>query len=87
MRELVGVEQCVSSLPFDLPLQDLHMEVGDVERGFRNLSEGFRSTFAHIVLDGEKYHGAAEHFHCNIGTVKSWVSRSRTMMREMLADR
>ncbi len=86
-REMVGIADCVSELPATAPAQELHMEVREVGRASSALPAHYRQTLAYVVLGGNSYEKASERFNCNIGTVKSRVSRGRALMKSALETR
>lgn len=83
-REPVGSDNCVAATASVPAKQDAHMELRDVERALLNLPHPYRTTFVFVVLREKSYLSAAEHFGCDIGTVKSRINRARRMMRNVL---
>lgn len=83
-REPVGAEDCVAGDAVVAAQQEAHMELRDVERALLNLPHPYRATIAFVVLRDKSYSSAAEHFDCDIGTVKSRINRARRMMRSAL---
>lgn len=83
-RESVGADDCVSDSVVCPPPQDAQMELRDVERALLNLPPPYRATMAFVVLREKTYGVAAEHFGCDIGTIKSRISRARHMMRKAI---
>lgn len=83
-REPVGSADCVSGAMVIAPPQEAQMELRDVERALLNLPHPYRATIAFVVLGDKSYSSAAEHFGCDIGTIKSRINRARWMMRNTL---
>lgn len=57
---------------------------GVVEESLRKLPEKFRMPIILKDIDGMSYEEIAEVLDCEIGTVKSRLSRGRTMLKEIL---
>lgn len=55
-----------------------------VALGLQKLPEKFRSAIILKDIDGMSYEEIAEVMHCELGTVKSRLSRARTMLRKIL---
>ncbi len=55
-----------------------------VSKGLQQLPEKFRIPIVLKDIDGLSYEEMAEIMHCEIGTVKSRLSRARSMMRKIL---
>jgi RNA polymerase sigma-70 factor (ECF subfamily) len=68
----------ISVLPEDNSAQEL------VARGLQQLPERFRVPIILKDIDGMTYEEMAEIMQCEIGTVKSRLSRARTMLRKIL---
>ena len=83
-REPVGSDDCVSGALSSPPPQDAQMELRDVKRALLNLPHPYRATIAFVVLREKTYSSAADHFGCDIGTIKSRINRARRMMRNAL---
>lgn len=84
-REPVGAADCVSVHAVTEPTQDQHMEFRDVARAFSNLPEPFRATMQFVVVGERSYLAAAQHFQCEVGTIKSRINRGRRMMRDVIS--
>jgi RNA polymerase sigma-70 factor (ECF subfamily) len=64
--------------PHDNELQEL------VAAGLRSLPDKYRIAITLKDLDGLSYEEIAEIMECEIGTVKSRLSRARAMLRKVL---
>jgi len=66
-----------------LPEDDSAKEL--VNKGLQQLPEKFRVPIILKDIDGLSYEEMAEIMQCEVGTVKSRLSRARTMLRKILA--
>ncbi|SIT86686.1 sigma-70 family RNA polymerase sigma factor [Pontibaca methylaminivorans] len=82
-RERTGSEDCVSAQPRVKAGQDSHMELMDMKVALRRLPSHYREAVVLVAL-GESYMNAARILDCDIGTIKSRVSRARTLLRNAL---
>jgi len=77
IREPVGLVTCVSGTVCAMdPNQEWSMRVDEVEAAIGNLSETQRRALL-LVASGVPYEEAAHACGCEIGTIKSRVSRAR----------
>lgn len=57
---------------------------GVIEESLKKLPEKFRMPIILKDIDGMSYEEIAEVLECEVGTVKSRLSRGRTMLKEIL---
>lgn len=82
MREPTGTEDCVSGTPQGrCETQYWHLRLGESERAMQALPVHYRETIMLIGVLGESYQRAACILGCDIGTVKSRMSRARAALR------
>lgn len=84
-RETTGRTDCVSVLPKSQPTQEWHLRRKELMRALNRLPPHYREALVLISVLGESYVGAADIMNCDIGTIKSRVSRARGILRGMLA--
>ena len=84
-RETTGQIDCVSALPKCQPTQEWHLRHKEMLHALDRLPTHYREALMLISVLGESYHNAADILDCDIGTIKSRVSRARRILREMLA--
>ncbi len=84
-RERTGDADCVSSIPAATPEgQFWHLRMQEMEAALQALPRPYRETIILVAVLGESYLQAAEILGCDIGTVKSRMSRARTALRKRL---
>lgn len=84
-REPTGGEACVSNLPQGAAEgQYWHLRLLEMDRALQALPVHYRETIMLIGVLGESYQDAAEILGCDIGTVKSRMSRARAALREKI---
>lgn len=83
-RELVGLDDDFAELSCVHPSQEWTVRGRELEAAIRRLPEHYRAAFDLIFINGVSYEGAAVHFHCPIGTVKSRVNRAREILAREL---
>lgn len=59
----------------------------DIHAAMSGLSEGYRTVLYYVYVEGYTYARTAEIMNIPIGTVMSRVSRARTQLRNVLADK
>ncbi len=83
-RERTGSGDCVSLTPSVKPSQEWHLRLLEMRSALRALPDPYRDAIVLVGVLGESYIDAAEILDCDIGTIKSRVSRARTMLRSRL---
>lgn len=87
LRERTGEKDCVSSLPVaTADTQIWHLRRLELERVLQQLPVHYRETIMLVTVLGESYQQAARILGCDIGTIKSRVSRARTALRAKLGE-
>lgn len=66
------------------PTQEIGLEVDLFKRAFRRLPVSQREVLVLVAVHGLPYERVAEVCGCEVGTVKSRVSRARQQLRDML---
>jgi RNA polymerase sigma-70 factor (ECF subfamily) len=72
--------------PAELASQEASLEFCDFRRAFWQLPEHHREALILVGASGLNYEDAARICGCQVGTMKSRVSRARTELRRMLED-
>lgn len=85
-RERTGSEDCVSGAPTTQPVQYWHMRGREVEAALSQLPQHYREAIVLVLVTGESYIDAARVMECDIGTVKSRISRGRKLLRTALGE-
>lgn len=84
-REPIGKDVCVSDSATVQGNQESYMELREVEKALIGLPPHYRETLTFVVIAGGSYEAAAKKFQCDIGTIKSRISRSRKMIRDLVS--
>lgn len=84
-RESTGSQSCVSSVPSSAPDQEWCMRRTELLRRLDDMPSHYRDAIVLVGVKGESYTDAAHMLRCDIGTIKSRVSRARTMLRQATA--
>ena len=79
-REAPGAEDCVSTSPVCGPSQEWSVRASEMRRAIDRLPEAQKEIVVLVGLLGTSYKDAAEICNCDIGTVKSRLSRSRSTL-------
>jgi RNA polymerase sigma-70 factor (ECF subfamily) len=66
--------------------QNLAINLAAVQRAFDRLSDGHREILLLVALEEFSYNEAASVLDVPLGTVRSRLSRARTIMRELMSD-
>lgn len=85
-REAPGAADCVSASPVTLPTQEWSLRGRDVVRAIGRLPPKQREMLLLVTVQGVSYLRAAEICGCDVGTVKSRLSRSRARLLIELGD-
>ena len=84
-RERTGDADCVSSIPATATEgQFWHLRMQEMEQALHELPRPYRETVILVAVLGESYLDTARILGCDIGTVKSRVSRARAALRKRL---
>lgn len=84
-REMTGQIDCVSALPKSQPTQEWHLRHKEILHAIDQLPPHYREALILISVLGESYGNAAAILHCDVGTIKSRVSRARRILRNLLS--
>ena len=85
-REAPGAEDCVSAAPACAPSQEWTVRAAEMRRAIERLPEPQKEVVLLVGLMGTSYKDAARICNCDIGTVKSRLSRSRTALLAELGE-
>lgn len=85
-RERPGDEGCISDLPIVPQHQDWHMSGCELRAALADLPSYYREAIVLVIVLGESYQRAAEVLDCDIGTIKSRISRGRNLLRRALGE-
>ncbi|MDS9468884.1 sigma-70 family RNA polymerase sigma factor [Paracoccus sp. MBLB3053] len=83
-RERTGEVDCVAQQLRIEADQDWHMQVLEMKSALSDLPAHYREAIVLVGALGESYREAARVMNCDIGTVKSRVSRARQMLHKVL---
>lgn len=84
-REPVGIDDCVAGQPSISAPQEWSLRAKELAREIDLLPLHYRSAIQLVLIDSVSYELAAEQSGCPIGTLKSRVSRGRSMLIARLA--
>jgi RNA polymerase sigma factor (sigma-70 family) len=85
-REAPGVESCVSILPWTAESQEWAQRGREVARAIDLLPDEQREAIVSVCIKGGSYQEAADTGCCEIGTIKSRISRARANLAAELGD-
>lgn len=84
-RESPAAADCASTTAIPVEGAQLwHLEMNEVKTALATLPIHYRETLILVSVLGESYIRAAEILGCDIGTVKSRLSRARSLLRDRL---
>ncbi|EUB98354.1 RNA polymerase, sigma-24 subunit, ECF subfamily [Rhizobium sp. CF080] len=84
MREVAGIEDCVSLRASVTPPQEWAVRMQEFETAVAALSPDHRQAFDAVLIDGETYETAAQRCGCPVGTMKSRVNRVRLALTQRM---
>jgi RNA polymerase sigma factor (sigma-70 family) len=79
-REAPGAVDCVSSKPIVAPTQEWAVRSRELKDAIDRLPHQQKEVVLLVALMGTSYKDAADICHCNIGTIKSRLNRSRVTL-------
>lgn len=85
-RETTGAAECASALPQTPPSQESSLQFTEMVAVLEQMPSHYRSALVLVTVLGESYASAAEILDCDIGTIKSRISRARSMLRRVLEE-
>lgn len=83
-REPTGSADCVSIGPSTQPTQEWHLRNNELWQALDQMPTHYREAIVLVGVIGESYLNAAEILDCDIGTVKSRISRARAILRNAI---
>lgn len=83
-RERTGSADCASLTPQVKPDQEWHLQKSELRAALREMPIHYREAIILVGALGESYIDTARILDCDIGTVKSRVSRARALLRKVL---
>ncbi len=83
-RECPGADACVSNEPRVNDNQEWHLRSLEMQAALNTLPPHYREAVVLVGVLGETYLDAAEMLDCDIGTIRSRVSRARALLRSAL---
>ena len=84
-REPTGDADCVSTTPSVVSeTQFWHLRQREMERALLDLPIHYREAILLVGVLGESYKDAADILDCDIGTIKSRVSRARAALSQVI---
>lgn len=86
-REAPGPADCVSTMPSNGPTQEWTMKALETRSALMRLPKRQRDILVMIAIQGTSYKDAAQKCGCDIGTIKSRLSRSRASLLSELGER
>jgi RNA polymerase sigma-70 factor (ECF subfamily) len=81
-----SIDDVATEEPAVVATQESSLEFDDFRRAFFQLPDHHREALILVGASGLNYEAAAEICGCQVGTMKSRVSRARTELRRMLDD-
>jgi len=85
-RERTGAADCVALQVSVEPDQEWHMRAVEVGEVLQQLPPYYREALILVGSMGESYIDAARILDCDIGTIKSRVSRARGLLKEAMGE-
>lgn len=85
-RERTGSEDCASGMASSASTQEWSVRGNELMGAVKRLPEHYRETLVLVVMMGESYEEAARICGCEVGTIKSRVSRARALVMAELGD-
>lgn len=85
-REVPGALGCVSEQPWTSETQEWTIRSREVARAIDSLPKEQRQVIVSVCITGISYQEAAETSGCEVGTIKSRISRARAKLAAELGD-
>jgi RNA polymerase sigma-70 factor (ECF subfamily) len=85
-REAPSAADCASTLPSTKPSQEWSLKAAETRRAMLRLPRRQREIIVMIAIQGTSYKEAARKCGCDVGTIKSRLSRSRANLVSELGE-
>lgn len=85
-RERPGAEDCISTIPTTPERQYWQVRGREIEAALMGLPQAYREAVMLVLVTGESYQAASEILDCDIGTIKSRISRGRKLLQVALGE-
>ena len=82
----MSLDDAIANKLSHAPVQESGLVMREFTEAFRSLASTQREAVLFSVLEGWSYRQIADFGGVSVGTVKSRVSRGRTMLRQILID-
>lgn len=85
-RERPGAADCISNVPTSPERQYWHLRGRELEAALLGLPLAYREAVMLVLVTGESYQAASDILDCDIGTIKSRISRGRKLLQAALGE-
>ena len=85
-RESPATAECASAIPTSRLSQEWAMKAAETRRAISRLPRHQRDILVMVAIEGSSYKDAARKYGCDIGTIKSRLSRSRANLVSQLGE-